>query len=151
MGALAELRAEGKIRHVGLSNVTLEQVQLARTVVPIASVQNRFNIFERADDPVVDYCALHGIAYLPWGPLAAKPFEPGSPIGSASGGLHSIARELGVTPSQVALAWLLDRAPNIIPIPGTTSTAHLAENMSAARIHLSLAPRETLARLNGHA
>ena len=121
VGTLAELRREGKVRHVGLSNVTLAQIGEARGLVPIASVQNRYNLIERADDPVVDYCAEHGIAYLPWGPLAAKPFAPEAPLARTKG----------------ALAWLLQRAPNIIAIPGTTSIAHLEENVAAARVPLS--------------
>jgi len=136
VGALAELRAEGKIRHVGLSNVTLAQVQEAQTVVPIASVQNRYNLNERDDDPVLDYCAQQQIAYLPWGPLAAKPFAPEAPLAKASGPLAQIAGELSATTGQVALAWLLRRSPNIILIPGTTSIAHLEENLGAGKIHL---------------
>jgi pyridoxine 4-dehydrogenase len=121
VGTLSELRREGKVRHVGLSNVTHAQIEEARRIVPIASVQNRYNLVERADDPVVDYCAVHGIAYLPWGPLAAKPFAPEAPLAAKPG----------------ALAWLLRRAPNIIAIPGTTSIAHLEENFAAATMPLS--------------
>ena len=117
VGALAELRSEGKIRHVGLSNVTVAQIAEASGIVPIVSVQNRYNLLERGDDPVVDYCAAHGIAYLPWGPLAAKPFAREAPLGSTPG----------------ALAWLLRRSPNIIAIPGTTSVQHLEENVAAAQ------------------
>ncbi|MEP6670223.1 MAG: aldo/keto reductase [Chthoniobacter sp.] len=137
VGALAALRAEGKIRHVGLSNVTLAQVEEARGIVPIASVQNRYNLLERDDDPVLAYCAEHGIAYLPWGPLAAKPFAPEAPLAHASGAIAQIASDLGATAGQVALAWLLRRSPNIILIPGTTSIAHLEENIAAAAIRLS--------------
>jgi aryl-alcohol dehydrogenase-like predicted oxidoreductase len=133
----AELRAAGKIRHVGLSNVTLAQVEEARRIVPIASVQNRYNLLEREDDPVVDYCAEHQIAYLPWGPLAAKPFAPEAPLTNADGALARVAKEIGATPGQVALAWLLRRSPNIILIPGTTSIAHLEENIAAAKLRLS--------------
>jgi aryl-alcohol dehydrogenase-like predicted oxidoreductase len=121
VGALAQLRTEGKIRHVGLSNVTLAQVGEARRTVPVASVQNRYNLRERGDDPLIDYCAQHAIAYLPWGPLAAQPFAPQAPLAAVSG----------------ALAWLLRRAPNIIVIPGTTSIAHLEANIAAAQIALS--------------
>ena len=137
VGALAQLRAEGKIRHVGLSNVTLAQLEEARGIVPIASVQNRYNLAERGDDPVLDYCAQHGIAYLPWGPLAAKPFAPEAPLATASGVVGQVASELGVTAGQVALAWLLRRSPNIILIPGTTSIAHLEENIAAGAVTLS--------------
>jgi len=121
IGALAELRANGKIRHVGLSNVSIAQIEEARSIVPITSVQNRYNLTERGDDPVVDFCTKHDIAYLPWGPLAAKPFAREAPLASTQG----------------ALAWLLHRAPNIIVIPGTTSIAHLEENVAAARSPLS--------------
>lgn len=120
VGALAELRRAGKVRHIGLSNVTLAQLDEARAITPIASVQNRYNLAERGDDPLIDTCAAHGIAYLPWGPLAAKPFAREAPLAGVQ-----------------ALAWLLKRAPNIIPIPGTTSPAHLEENVAAARVTLT--------------
>lgn len=136
VGALAELRAAGKIWHIGLSNVTLAQLQEAQGIVPIASVQNRYNLLERSDDPVVDYCMQQGIAYLPWGPLAAKPFDPHAPLAAADSVLQSMAERHGVTSSQMALAWLLYRAPNLIPIPGTTSLKHLEENMAASKIIL---------------
>jgi pyridoxine 4-dehydrogenase len=143
--ALANLRAEGKIRHVGLSNVSLEQVVAARERVPVVSVQNRYNLRERGDDPLVDYCAAHGIAYLPWGPLGAQPFAPEAPLAHAdagataakTGGIEGVARRLGATVGQVALAWLLARSPNILLIPGTTSLAHLEENVAASRLELS--------------
>lgn len=133
IGALAELRAEGKIRHLGLSNVTLEQVIEAQSLVPIASVQNRYNHDERSDDPVLDHCTAQGIAYLPWGPLGAKPMEYGAPLASQDSALATIAKERGLTPTQAALRWLLERAPNIIVIPGTTSVRHLEENMASAK------------------
>ena len=101
--------------------MTIAQIEEASGIVPIASVQNRYNLVERGDDPVVDYCAEHGIAYLPWGPLAAKPFAPEAPLANTPG----------------ALAWLLRRAPNIIAIPGTTSIAHLEENVAAAKVTLT--------------
>jgi pyridoxine 4-dehydrogenase len=131
VGTLSELRQEGKVRHVGLSNVTLAQIEEASSIAPIVSVQNRYNLVERSDDPVVDYCAERGIAYLPWGPLAAKPFAPEAPLSRTRG----------------ALAWLLRRAPNIIAIPGTTSIAHLQENVAAAQVPLS---DEEFARLSAN-
>lgn len=137
VGAFAQLRAEGKIRHVGLSNVSLAQVQEAQGIVPIVSVQNRYNLSERDDDPVLDYCAEQGIAYLPWGPLAARPFASEAPLAKGSGAVAQVAAELGATTGQVALAWLLRRSPNIILIPGTTSIAHLEENAAATGIRLS--------------
>lgn len=121
VGALTELQRGGKVRHIGLSNVTIAEIEEARSIVPIVSVQNRYNLIERGDDPVVDYCTEHNIAYLPWGPLAAKPFAPAAPLANKCS----------------ALAWLLRRAPNIIAIPGTTSISHLEENFAAARIPLS--------------
>jgi aryl-alcohol dehydrogenase-like predicted oxidoreductase len=136
VGALAQLRSEGKIAHIGLSNVSLAQVEEARGIVAIAAVQNRYNLAERGDDAVLDYCAAHGIAYLPWGPLAAKPFAPDAPLASDAG-LAALAARLQATPGQVALAWLLHRAPNVICIPGTTSLVHLAENVAAASLSLS--------------
>ena len=132
VGALAELRAEGKIRHLGLSNVTLAQVEEARALAPVASVQNRYNHDERGDDPVLDHCTRHGIAYLPWGPLAAQPMEAGAPLAAAEGALGRSAQTSGLTPSQAAIRWLLERAPNVVVIPGTTSLAHLEENLRAA-------------------
>lgn len=147
VGTLAQLRAKGKIAHVGLSNVTLSQVAEARGIVPIASVQNRYNLQERDDDEVLDYCTAHGIAYLPWGPLAAKPFAPDAPLTHATGALAKIAARLHATPGQVALAWLLQRAPNIILIPGTTSIAHLEENLAAAELALTDADLTALAAI----
>ena len=148
--ALAQLRMEGKIRHVGLSNVTLAQVEEARRIVPIASVQNRYNLLERADDPVLDFCARHQIAYLPWGLLAAKPFDPAAPLTQACGVLADVARQLGATPGQVALAWLLKRSPNVILIPGTTSLAHLEENLAAGAVRLSDEQFHVLGELPPH-
>ncbi len=137
VSTLAKLRAEGKIRHIGLSNVTLEQVEEAQAIVPIASVQNRYNITERGDDELVYHCTQHDIAYLPWGPLAARPFDREAPLAKAESVLATIAERLRATPSQIALAWLLHRSTNIIVIPGTTSIAHLEENMAAADLSLS--------------
>ena len=137
VGALATLRAEGKIRHVGLSNVTVAQIEEARAIVPIASVQNRYNLRERGADDVLALCEQHGIAFLPYGPLGAQPFERDAPLGSAGSPCAGIAARLGATSAQVALAWLLRRSPNIVVIPGTTTIAHLEENIAAARVKLS--------------
>ena len=144
IGALAVLRAEGKIRHVGLSNVTLDQIAEAQRIVPIVSVQNRCNIRER-DDGVLDCCTARGIAFLPFGPLGAKPFDRHAPLSTDTGSLAAVAHRLSATPAQIALAWLLHRAPNIVVIPGTTTLVHLEENIAAA--HLELTP-EDLAALN---
>jgi len=135
--ALAQLAAEGKIRHVGLSNVSLAQLEEARRIVPIASVQNRFALSFRENEEVIEYCARDGIAFLPWGPLGARGFQYGAPLAAAGGPLAEIARRLHATPGQVALAWLLARSGNVVVIPGTTSPAHLEENVAAGSLKLS--------------
>ena len=138
VGALARLREEGKIRFIGLSNVSLSQVKEALAITPVASVQNRFNLDERGDEEVLRFCQAQGIAYLPWGPLAAKPFAPDAPLTQdrGDGALADVARARQATPGQVALSWLLHHAPNIVLIPGTTSLAHLEENCAATSLHL---------------
>lgn len=135
IGALALLRAEGKIQHIGLSNVTLSQIEEALQIVPIASVQNRFNIAEQTDSAVLDFCLSHGVAYLPWGPLAAKPFSAEAPL-TRDERLAEIARAHSSTEGQIALAWLLQHAPHIVLIPGTTSPSHLEENAQSLKIQL---------------
>jgi aryl-alcohol dehydrogenase-like predicted oxidoreductase len=138
VGELARLREEGKIRHVGLSNVTTEELAQARAVVPIASVQNRYSLTDRAAGDVLGECERLGIAFLPWYPLAAGDLAlPGGAVGR-------IASARGATPAQVALAWLLARAPVVCPIPGTGSLGHLEENAAAASLELS---EEELAEL----
>jgi pyridoxine 4-dehydrogenase len=134
---LAQLAAEGKIRHVGLSNVTLRQLEEARRIVPIASVQNRFALSFRENDDVMAYCAREHIAFLPWGPLGARGFQYGAPLAQPSGPVGEIAARLRATPGQIALAWLLSRGPNAVVIPGTTSIAHLEENVGAGSVELS--------------
>ena len=132
VGALAELRAEGKIRHVGLSNVRVDQIDAARRIVPVVSVQNEYSLAARRnEDEVVDYCEREGIAYFPWQPLAK-----GS-LARPHGALGSVAKRHRAAPGQVALAWLLSRSPVIIPIPGTFSPAHLDQNMGALSLELS--------------
>ncbi len=130
---LLALRDEGLIRHIGVSNVTADQVALARTVAPIACVQNAYNVSMREDDPLVDACATAGIAYVPFFPVGG--FRP-----IVAGHLSAIAARRGVTVPQLALAWLLQRSPNILLIPGTGSVAHLEENIAAA--NLTLTPEE---------
>ena len=147
VGTLATLRAEGKIRHIGLSNVSVAQIEEAQEIVPIASVQNRYNLRERGADDVLALCEQHGIAFLPYGPLGAQPFERGAPLSSAGSPLATIATRIGATPAQVALAWLLRRSPNIIVIPGTTVISHLEENIAAASVALSDADFASLAAL----
>jgi len=136
--ALAELQQRGLIRHLGISNATAAQVQEARGIAKVVCVQNHYNLAHRGDDALIDALGRDGIAYVPFFPLGGF-----SPLQSDS--LSSIAQELGATPMQVALAWLLARAPNILLIPGTSSVAHLRENLAAAE--LSLSP-EVLAALD---
>ena len=134
---LAQLREEGKIRLIGLSNVTREHIERARKIVPIVSVQNRYSFADREWDYVVDYCESHGIAFIPWFPLGA-----GKVAGEV---LNQIAKAHGATPKQVALAWLLRRSPNMLPIPGTSSVEHLQENVAAASVRLTDEEYERLA------
>ncbi|MEM7771285.1 MAG: aldo/keto reductase [Cyanobacteria bacterium P01_A01_bin.37] len=135
--ALAELRQAGTIRHIGVSNVSLEQLQEAQAIAPIASVQNRFSLIDRSHEAILDYCTSQNIAFIPYGSLGAHPLRRGAPIAQAEGVLADLAHTHGVNPTQIALAWLLHRAPNIILIPGTTTIAHLEDNVKAASLHLS--------------
>ena len=131
VGVLADMRAEGKIRHVGLSNVDVDELRRAQRIVPIVSVQNRFNLGDRSSGSVLKACAKENIAFLPWGPLG------GSRFGSANRWVAAIAKRHGATPTQVAIAWLLALSPVMLPIPGTSSMAHLEENVAAAGLGLS--------------
>jgi aryl-alcohol dehydrogenase-like predicted oxidoreductase len=144
IGALATLKAEGKIRHIGLSNVTVTQIEEARRITPIVSVQNRYNLRERSGDDVLDCCERNAIAFLPYGPLGAQPFERNAPLSAAAGPIAAIAARLDATPAQVVLAWLLHRSPNIIAIPGTTTVAHLEENTLASKLKLDPATIDAL-------
>lgn len=134
--ALAQLREQGKIRHVGLSNVTREHIERARKILPIVSVQNRYSFADREWDYVLDYCQGNGIAFIPWAPLGAGR--------RAAEVLESVGRRLNATPLQVALAWLLKRSPIMLPIPGTSSPKHLEENIAAAALELPQAEFERL-------
>ncbi|MGH3021225.1 MAG: aldo/keto reductase [Gaiellaceae bacterium] len=137
VGELARLREEGRIRHVGLSNVGVEQLARAQEIVPVVSVQNRYNLADRHSEDVLEACEEQGIAFFPWWPLAVGDLaEPG-------GRLDAVARAHDATPAQVALAWLLARSPVVCPIPGTASLEHLEENMAAAK--LEPAPEELAA------
>jgi aryl-alcohol dehydrogenase-like predicted oxidoreductase len=131
VGALAELRDAGKIRHIGLSNVTLEELTRARRVAPIASVQNRYNVMERDSDDVVDFCARHGTPFMPWFPLGRGRLADGATA------VDAVAATKGATGAQIALAWLLHRSPVMLPIPGTSSREHFDENMASAEIALT--------------
>jgi pyridoxine 4-dehydrogenase len=130
LGELVSLRAEGKIRHIGLSNVSARRLARALEATPIASVQNRYNPADRASDEVVELAATRGLAFLPWAPVGGQ--EPGE--GKA---LAEVAGRHGVSPVQVAIAWQLARSPQVLPIPGTSSVAHLEENVAAASLRLS--------------
>ncbi len=135
-GTLAALRSEGKIRWAGLSEVGVEAIARARQVLPVVSVQNRYNVADRTWDAVVDYCEQERIAFIPWYPLGAGTLR--------SGTVEEVARRRGVTPLQVALRWLLDRSPVMLPIPGTSKVAHLEENLRAASLELSEADQADL-------
>jgi pyridoxine 4-dehydrogenase len=137
VGALAELQREGKIRHIGLSNVTLNQLEEARKIVAIASVQNRFSIRDRTHADILNYCTQNAIAFIPYGSLDAHPLKRGAPLADAGGNLREIGDQYNVKTNQIALAWLLHLAPNIILIPGTTTISHLEENIAAASIQLT--------------
>jgi len=131
VGALAELQSEGKVRHIGLSEVGLEQLKRARAVTSIATVQNRYNVADREHEAVLEQCAANAIGFIPWYPLGS------GALGAKHGPLEALASRLGVTPAQVALAWLLARSPVVLPIPGTASIAHLEENVAAAGVRLT--------------
>jgi aryl-alcohol dehydrogenase-like predicted oxidoreductase len=131
LGALMGLREEGKIHHIGLSEVTVDQLAAARRLAPIASVQNRYNLADRQADVVLEHCEQDGLAFLPWFPLAT------GALAKAGGPLARVAARREATPAQVALAWLLQRSPVMLPIPGTASVQHLEENVAAARVRLS--------------
>jgi pyridoxine 4-dehydrogenase len=131
LGALVELQDEGKIGRIGLSEVSVAEIEAARAITPIVTVQNLYNLSERRSEPVLDYCQREGIGFIPWFPMATgRLAEPGGP-------LRQIAEELAVTPAQLALAWLLQRSPVLLPIPGTSTVAHLEENLAAALIELT--------------
>jgi pyridoxine 4-dehydrogenase len=129
-GALRDFQREGLVRHLGLSEVSVEQAQRARAAVPIVSVQNRYNLTDRKWDSVVDYCEREGLAFIPWFPLSAGRLDP-------SGPLAQVARRRSAAVHQVALAWLLARSPAMLVIPGTSSVSHLEENVAAAELRLS--------------
>ncbi|HYY21459.1 MAG TPA: aldo/keto reductase [Thermoleophilaceae bacterium] len=140
MGALRELKEEGKVRHVGVSNVSVDELRRARAVVEVVSVQNRYNLTERRSEDVLEVCERERLGFLPWFPLATGSLaRPGGP-------LDEIARRHGATAGQVALAWLLQRSPVMLPIPGTSSVEHLEENTAAAELSLSADELERLER-----
>jgi pyridoxine 4-dehydrogenase len=126
LGTLKDLQAQGKIKHIGLSEVSVRQIQHAQTIVPIGSVQNRYSVADRGSEDVLEYCEKEGMGFIPWFPLAAgRVSGPDSPI-------SRVAARWKATPSQVALAWLLARSPVMLPIPGTSKVEHLEQNVAAA-------------------
>jgi aryl-alcohol dehydrogenase-like predicted oxidoreductase len=131
VGALSELRHEGKIRHIGLSNVEIPDIEQARETVPVVSVQNRYNLAQRESDAVIDFCEREEITFIPWFPVHA------GALAQADGPLQDVASAQGASPSQVALAWQLQRSPVMLPIPGTSSIAHLEQNVAAASLRLT--------------
>lgn len=139
IGELVSLQNEGKIRHIGLSEINVDQLKAAQQIAPIASVQNMYNLSVRTAEPLLEAAQSQGVGFIPWFPLAA------GPLAAFDGPLHKIAADHDATPSQLALAWLLKRSPVMLPIPGTSQVAHLEENVAAAQITLTDEEFETLA------
>ncbi|MGD0063912.1 MAG: aldo/keto reductase [Streptosporangiaceae bacterium] len=137
VGAIAELKAEGKIRHVGLSNVTEDQFREAARIVPVVSIQNRFNVTDRKSEPIIDLCEQESLVFLPWAPIQEAEEKVAVAVA---------AERLGVTKHQVVLAWLLAHSPAILPIPGTGSPGHTEENVAAAAIELSRDELEAISK-----
>jgi pyridoxine 4-dehydrogenase len=131
IGALVELQEEGKIRHIGVSNVSLEELERAQQIATVVSVQNRYNVADRASEEVVQECERQGLAFFPWAPIAS-----GSDLAGRGAAVEEVADAHGATPRQVALAWLLQHSPVILPIPGTSTIAHFEENFAADRLEL---------------
>ena len=131
VGVFVDLQREGKVGHIGLSNVSVAQIRRARAVAPIATVQDRYNLADRTSEEVLDYCEAENLGFIPWFPIAT------GKLARPAGPLDAIANETGATPAQLALAWLLRRSPVTLPIPGTSSVAHLEENVGAAAVQLS--------------
>ncbi|SDO81328.1 Predicted oxidoreductase [Nakamurella panacisegetis] len=140
IGELAALRSEGKIRHIGLSEVSVAEIEAATQIAPIVSVQNLYNLANRSAEAVLDHCEANGLAFIPWFPLAT------GQLAKAGGPLDALAREHNASPSQLALAWLLRRSPVVLPIPGTSSVAHLQDNLAAALIELTDEEFDTLTK-----
>ncbi|HLH61220.1 MAG TPA: aldo/keto reductase [Ktedonobacteraceae bacterium] len=138
IGALADLREAGKIRHIGVSNVNTDQLARARKIVPIVTVQNLYNLTDRSSEGMVDICEREGLGFIPWFPLAT------GDLANGGGKLKQIAQRHHATPGQIALAWLLRRSTNMLPIPGTSSVRHLEEDLAAAEIRLSDAEFQAL-------
>jgi len=146
IGALVSLKNEGKIRHIGLCNVSVDQIKKARDITLIASVQNRYNVSDRAHEDVLKYCVAEGIAFICYGPFNAEGFIQGAPLARVGSPFEPIAKRLGVAAGQVALAWLLQLGPNVIPIPGTTSPEHFDGECRRPR-HRTFAERYLISTL----
>jgi aryl-alcohol dehydrogenase-like predicted oxidoreductase len=131
LGALKDLQAEGKIKHIGLSEVSVQQIQHARSIVNVVSVQNRYSLADRASEDVLEYCEKEKLGFIPWFPLAS------GKLSGQDSAIQHVAARLKASPSQVALAWLLERSPVMLPIPGTSSVAHLEENVAAAGLKVN--------------
>lgn len=142
VGLLLELQQEGKIRHIGLSEVSVDEIEAARRIAPIATVQNLYNLAERRSEDVLEHCEREGIGFMPWFPLAT------GQLSKADGPLADASREHGATPSQLALAWLLRRSPVMLPIPGTSRVEHLEQNTAASEIELTDAEYDALSKLS---
>lgn len=140
VGTLVDLQGEGKVRHIGLCNVSVDQVLAGQRIARIVTVQNRYNLADRTSEAVFNLCADEGIGFIPWFPMAT------GELARRGGALDDIARELEATPAQLALAWLLHRSPVMLPIPGTSSVAHLEENVTAAALRLTDAQLHALIR-----
>jgi pyridoxine 4-dehydrogenase len=140
LGALVRLQEQGKVRHIGLSNVSVQQLEQAQKVVPIVSVQNRYSLSDRSAEAVLEACTRLGVGFLPWYPLAA------GELNRPGGALDTIAKRHKATPGQVALAWLLRRSKVVLPIPGTSSVAHLEENVAASALNLTDEEFQVLSR-----
>ncbi len=138
LGALKDAQQQGKIRHIGLSEVSVQQIEEAQKTVPIVSVQNRYNLTERKSEDILKYCEQHHIAFLPWYPMNAGKFAKAASAddGHTNHPIAEFAKQHGGTPSQISLAWLLQHSPVILPIPGTSSIAHLEENIAAAGLQI---------------
>jgi aryl-alcohol dehydrogenase-like predicted oxidoreductase len=143
IGELAALQQEGKVRHIGVSEVSVEELQKAQETAEIVTVQNLYNLTERKAEPLLEHCEEHGIGFIPWFPLAT------GKLAAAGGPLDRIAHEQHASPSQLALAWLLKRSPVMLPIPGTSSVAHLEDNLAAAEIELTDEQFEALSAAAG--
>jgi pyridoxine 4-dehydrogenase len=143
LGTLKDLQAEGKIKHIGLSEVSVAQIENARKVVPIVTAQNRYSVLDRGAEDVLEYCERAKIGFIPWFPLGA------GQLSAAGSKLAKIAQQAKITPSQLALAWLLRRSPVMLPIPGTSQVAHLEENVRTAAVEIDDATFQELNKLTG--